>query len=126
MKKPVSLFVALLVVFVVAGLSLAGSRGKMDVKLGDEVYVCACGEACGCQTMSSKAGQCSCGKDLVLAKAVFVEGGVAQMRGEGWESERPFQLAAKYACACPPECPCNTQSQKPGKCACGKEMKAVE
>jgi hypothetical protein len=31
-------------------------------------YVCACGEACPCKTISQKPGKCGCGKDLKKAE----------------------------------------------------------
>jgi len=32
----------------------------------------------------------------------------------------------KYTCACGEGCNCDTISQKPGNCSCGKDMKKVE
>ena len=43
-------------------------KTKMKAKVGDELYVCACGEGCPCDTMSRNPGQCACGKDLVKTK----------------------------------------------------------
>jgi hypothetical protein len=126
MKKTVSISLALLLVVAFVGLSAAGSRGKMALKAGDEIFACGCGDACPCQTLSKNAGLCTCGKDLVKAKVVSVDKGVAMLKAEGWEKERPFKLAAKQACACPPECPCDTQGQSAGKCTCGKDMKKVK
>ncbi len=99
--------------------------GKMELKVGDEVYVCNCGEKCPCNTMSRKAGKCSCGKDMVKAKVTKVEEGKAYVMAPGWEKERAFKTTGKYACACGKGCKCNTISQNPGKCACGKKMKKV-
>lgn len=31
-------------------------------------YVCACGDACSCKTISQKPGKCGCGKDLKKAE----------------------------------------------------------
>jgi hypothetical protein len=95
----------------------------MALKVGDEVYVCNCGEKCPCHTMSKNPGQCSCGVDLVKAKVTRVDEGSAMVMING--KERSFKTVGKYACACGPACPCNTISQNPGKCTCGMEMKAV-
>ena len=51
----------------------ADTTGRMDVKSGDEIYVCACGEMCDCDTMSMKPGQCSCGKDMIKTKVTKVD-----------------------------------------------------
>ena len=40
--------------------------------------------------------------------------------------DRPFVSIAKYACACGPDCKCDTISQKPGKCSCGMELAEVK
>jgi hypothetical protein len=124
MRRPVSIVLAVLVTLVGA-YSLAGSRGKMDLKVGQEIMACDC-DNCPCQTLSNNAGKCSCGRDLVKATVSSVKDGKAMLKAPGWEKERPFALAAAYACACDEGCPCNTQSQNPGKCTCGKEMKKVE
>ncbi len=110
-----------------AGLALAGAdRGAMDLTSGDQVYACSCGEACPCQTLSNNPGKCSCGKDMAQASVVRAGDGTAMLKAEGWEKERPFKTVGKYTCSCPPACPCDTVSQIPGNCTCGKEMKKVE
>lgn len=115
----VSMVIALLTTF-----AMAGGKTSLELKVGDELYVCNC-EGCPCHTISTNAGQCTCGKDMVKAKVVKVEEGKADFMAEGWEKARTFTTVGKYACACGPDCPCNTISQNPGKCTCGKEMKAV-
>ena len=58
-------FVALLtlVALGMAGMAIAAvENGKITLKVGDEVYVCGCGEGCQCETISRKEGKCSCGK----------------------------------------------------------------
>ena len=109
-----------------AGHVLAADVKKLDVKVGEEYFVCNCGEKCPCDTISSQEGQCSCGNDLVKAKVTKVEGDKAMFKAEGWEKEVEFDLVAKYTCSCPADCPCKTISQKPGKCGCGKELKEVK
>lgn len=108
-----------------AGLTMAAvEKGMISLKAGDEVYVCGCGTGCPCETISRKAGMCSCNKELVEAKVTKVEDGkaFATVKGE----ERSFKTTGTYQCACGPKCNCDTISQKPGKCACGKEMEKVK
>ncbi|HSB30375.1 MAG TPA: hypothetical protein VLD55_02130 [Candidatus Sulfobium mesophilum] len=123
MRKPV--FLAVVVLFC-ASLAFAGTFGKMDLKVGDEVYACNCGESCPCQTMSRAPGKCACGNEMVKAKVVKAEADQVMLKADAWEKERPFKTTGKYACACGPDCKCDTISQNPGKCACGNEMKKVE
>ena len=126
MKKKFVLGIGLaaILLIVLAGSGLADSN-KMNLKVGDEVYACNCGASCPCQTMSNKAGQCSCSKDMVKAKVVKVEGDMASLQAEGWEGPREFKTVGKYACACGSGCDCNTISQTAGKCACGVDLKKV-
>jgi hypothetical protein len=103
-----------------ATFALAG-KAKMTVKVGDEIYVCACGEGCPCDTMSRNPGQCTCGKDLVKTKVTKVE------KGKIWVESRqkPFLSVGKYVCNCGPNCKCDTISQSPGNCTCGMKMVKV-
>jgi hypothetical protein len=97
----------------------------MDLKVGEEVYVCNCGPSCSCNTMSMKEGDCTCGNKMVKAKVLKVESDVVYVQSEGWEKPRATRTQGKYMCACEPSCNCGTISQNPGKCVCGKEMKPV-
>lgn len=106
--------------------ALAGAKSKIELKSGDEVYACNCGEKCPCQTMSRNAGNCTCGKEMVKATVVKTEGNTALLKSAGWEKERLFTTTAKYACACGESCKCDTISQNPGKCTCGAEMEKVK
>ena len=123
--KKVLLTLAVLLSLAVVAVSFAASA-KPVFKVGEEVYVCNCGETCNCDTISKHPGQCVCGKDMVKAKVTCVEKGKVMVQGEGWEKPRAFKTVAKYACACGPKCDCDTISQKPGKCPCGTEMKQVK
>jgi len=125
MKKIIILSLVVLRVAFVA-LSFAGAKAKLDLKVGDEIYACNCGADCPCNTMSRAAGKCSCGKDMVKAKVMKMEGDTAMLKAESWDKERPFKMTGKYMCDCGAECKCDTISQNPGKCACGKDMKKVE
>lgn len=110
----------------VAGtLVFAGDKSTMELKVGDEIFACNCGDECPCKTMSSNAGNCTCGKEMVKAKVVKIDGGIAMLKAPDWPKERSFPTTGKYMCACGPDCNCNTIAQNPGKCTCGKEMKQV-
>ena len=98
-------------------------RPEMKLTMGQEVYACNCGATCPCDTLSMNPGKCTCGKDMVRATVQSVDEGTATLMVSG--KERTFKTVGKYACACGLECPCNTISQNPGKCTCGKEMKKV-
>ncbi len=108
----------------IAAFSVAADTSKMALKVGDSVFVCGCGEKCDCDSMARKAAKCSCNKEMVKAKVTKVEEGKAYVMIDG--KERAFKTAGKYACACGEGCDCGYISQKPGKCACGKELKAVK
>jgi hypothetical protein len=106
----------------IAAVSFADSGSKMDVKVGDEIYVCNCGEKCACGTIALKPGNCTCGKPMVKTKVTKIENGNISVEGQ----KKTFKSVGKYACACGPECKCGTISQNPGKCVCGTEMKEVK
>jgi hypothetical protein len=122
MKKGlISLLVATVMAFAVVAFA---DKTLPVYRQGETVYVCACGEACDCKTMSRKAGKCVCDKDLGKGVITSVKGDTAMVKLEG--KELAFPTKAKYACDCGEACECGTISQKPGKCVCGKEMKKVE
>jgi hypothetical protein len=123
MKRAVIIMVVLSLA--VAGLVFAVDKSKMDLKAGDTVYACNCGEKCDCKTMARTETNCTCGKKMVKATVVKVDGDTAMLKAEGWDKERAFPTKGKYACACGEGCNCGTISQNPGKCACGKDMKKV-
>jgi hypothetical protein len=124
MKKHLLMLSVLVLSLSLALAAFAALKGnKIELKVGDEVYACACGEGCDCDTISRKPGKCSCGTDLVKAKVTKVEAGKAYLKADGWPKERAFKTEGKYICACGPECNCDTISQKPGKCACGADLK---
>ncbi|HWR59814.1 MAG TPA: hypothetical protein VN328_13085, partial [Thermodesulfovibrionales bacterium] len=82
---------SIIVLFALTALSFAAGKANMELKAGDEIYVCNCGEACKCDTMSRKEGKCTCGKDMVKAKVTKVEAGKAMLKAEKWEKERTFK-----------------------------------
>jgi len=111
------------IVFTLALATLAiADKTKMTAKVGDQLYVCACGEGCPCDTMSRNPGKCTCDKDLVKTTVTKVEKGKITVESR----KKPFASVAKYVCDCGPECKCDTISQSPGNCTCGKKMKMVE
>jgi hypothetical protein len=119
MKKVVIFMAVLSLAF--AAFAFADSP-EMKAKVGDELYVCACGDGCPCDTMSRNAGQCSCGKDMVKTKVTKVEEGKITVASRS----KPFISVGKYACDCGPACKCDTISQNPGNCTCGKKMVEVK
>jgi hypothetical protein len=124
MKRALVISLVVLIM-AVAAFSLAAEKSKLTLKVGDERYVCNCGEKCACNTISMNQGKCTCGNDMVKAKVVKVEKGKANFKAEGWQKERTFKTIGKYACNCSPDCKCGTISQNPGKCTCGVEMKKI-
>jgi len=42
----------------------------MPLKVGDEVFVCNCGNGCPCNSMAMKESKCSCGNAMVKGKVV--------------------------------------------------------
>jgi len=111
------------IVFTLALATLAiADKTKMTAKVGDELYVCACGEGCPCDTMSRNPGKCTCDKDLVKTKVTKVEKGKITVESR----KKPFASVAKYVCDCRHEWKCDPISQNPGNCTCGKKRKMVE
>jgi hypothetical protein len=106
-----------------AGVLVAAESAKMELKVGDEVYVCSCPASCPCDTMSRKQAKCGCNKDMVKAKVTKLEGGKAFFMVNG--EEKSYTTTGKYACGCGEGCGCGTISQSKGNCACGKPLVKV-
>lgn len=126
MKRSLRIVLVTLLSLIMVGAAFAAAAGKMDLKVGGEVYVCNCGPSCPCHTMSLKEGNCTCGNKMVKAKVTKVDKDMAYVKAEGWDKPRGFTTQGKYMCACGPSCNCGTISQNPGKCVCGNDMKAVK
>lgn len=126
MKTQARAILLLALVLSLAAVAYAGTRGTLELKAGDEIHACDCGEKCACLSLSRNPGKCTCGKEMVKAKVVKAEGGMVTLKAASWEKERPFKAAGKYTCACPPSCTCDSIGQNPGNCTCGKEMKKTE
>jgi hypothetical protein len=126
MKKVFSSVLVVLFVLVSAGLGMADTaKGKMELKVGQEIYVCNCGEKCPCNTMSRNPGNCTCGSEMAKAKVLKVTPGKAEVKADSWDKARTFKTVGKYTCGCGPNCKCDTISQNPGKCTCGADMVKV-
>jgi hypothetical protein len=125
MKKVICFGLVLLLTLGLLGTA-AAEPNRLDLKVGDTIFACNCGEECPCNTMAKKPGKCVCGHEMVEAKVTKVEEGKAYLQAKDWPKARPFLTMGKYYCACGPDCTCNTISQKPGKCVCGTEMKSVQ
>ena len=115
----------LLLLFVAAALSFAAEKNKLVLKVGDERYVCNCGEKCPCLTISNNQGNCTCGTEMVKAKVIKVEKENVIFKADNWQKEKAYKTVGKYACDCSPDCKCGTISQNPGKCTCGSELKKM-
>ena len=88
------------------------------MRTGDTIYVCSCA-TCECHVVSLKPAKCGCGHDLVKVNVTEVKGQVATFELDG--KIQTAKLTGKYACACGSDC-CRMISDKPGKCACGKDL----
>ncbi len=119
MKKMLIFMVMFTLIFTTFAIA---DKIKMVAKVGDELYVCACGEGCLCDTLSRSPGQCTCGKDMVKTKVTKVEKGKITVESR----KKPFVSVGKYVCDCGPDCKCDTISQNSGNCTCGKKMVEVK
>ncbi len=125
MKKLFTGVMVVLFVLTFISLAMTAEKGKMELKVGDEIYACNCGEKCPCNTMSRNPGNCTCGSPRVKAKVLKVSPGTAEIKADSWDKPRVFKTIGKYACNCGPNCKCDTISQNPGKCTCGADMVKV-
>ncbi|HZV81617.1 MAG TPA: hypothetical protein VFF53_05560 [Geobacteraceae bacterium] len=118
MKRIMLIVLTLVFAFGLAATVHAANE-KFETKAGDTIYVCACGEGCKCGTLSTSEGTCSCGKNLAKTTVNKVEGDMVFYTVDGKELSAP--LTGAYYCGCG-KCACNTISQKPGNCSCGKKL----
>ena len=102
MKKNLLILSVLVLSLSVALVAFAALKGnKIELKVGDEVYACACGAGCNCDTLSRQAGKCSCGSDLVKAKVTKVDcrNGLRESRwlarSEGFQDRREICLRVR-------------------------------
>jgi len=120
----ISLLALVVTVFFAIFVYAATDNGAMVLTPDAEVYACGCGDGCDCHTLSRNPGKCTCDKDLVKSKVLKVDEGMVVLDVNG--KEKTFPTTGKYTCACGPACNCDTISQNPGKCSCGKPMKPVK
>ena len=85
------------------GHGAAGADGERT----DVLYSCACGPDCNCGSVSTKPGDCKCGKPMEWGHVVRIEGDTA------------------LVCTCAEGCECSIDPKDPTKCGCGKELKKV-
>lgn len=144
-------FILLAVLFALYGIGtvggvLAASHEKPMTEMKDDLtflYVCNCGDACQCNTVATKPGKCSCGKELAAMHVLKIEKDEAILCtcGKGCSCAidakdpnkcgcgkpvKKVSLKGLYVCNCGPTCTCNSISDKPGKCRCGSELKKIE
>jgi len=141
-KVFITMIAALLILSVAAPMVHGGETGH-DRK--DLIYSCACGSECDCNTVSTKPGKCSCGKDLEAGHVVKIEGDTALVCTCGadcecsLDAEDPTKCACgkdikkvnlagtgMHFCNCGGDCTCNTVSEEPGDCKCGMKLKKAE
>jgi len=135
---------------VLVGLLLCGLSAPLWAEEGaterqDVLYVCDCGDDCHCNTMSTEAGTCSCGKPMKWHHVVKVEGDEALLCtcAKGCQCTIDAEDSGKcscgmpvkrvslkgqgiYFCNCGGSCTCNTLSETPGPCRCGMKLKKVD
>lgn len=96
----------------------SGTGARLELREGDEVYACASFPECGFGTLSRVSNVCGCGRTLVKARVIKVEGEKGTLFVDG--RAKAFRTVGRYVCDCRENCGCGTISQKPGKCACGR------
>ena len=96
---------------------------KFPIAKDGKAFVCNCGDQCDCNSISNKAGKCGCGKELIEATAIKVEGDSATF--QIGERTQTFKTTAKFACNCGESCDCKYMSNTGGKCICGKDLVAI-
>ncbi len=122
-----------------AGMTTSGTEEARQ----DVLYSCACGPECTCGSVSTKPGNCTCGKPMKWGHVVWVEGDEAILcqcaegcSCQGLNPTDPAKCACGkpvkrvslkgtgiYFCNCGGACGCNTVSDQPGPCKCGMELK---
>jgi len=124
--------------------SIMGSA-KADEARQDVLYYCNCGPECNCNSVSTKPGDCKCGKPMQWGHVVKIEGDDALVCtcdtgckcsidpkdatkcGCGKAVKRiNLKGTGMHFCNCGGSCMCNTVSDKPGKCKCGMDLKKVD
>ncbi len=129
-------------VFLVSAIMVTA---KADEPRQDVLYYCNCGADCNCNTVSTKPGNCKCGKPMKWGHVVKIDGTMASVCtcDEGCKCAIDPKDPSKcgcgkdvkkidlkgtgiYFCNCGGSCTCNTVSDKPGKCKCNMDLKKVD
>ena len=97
------LFVMLSAVMLYAFMGSA----KADEPRQDVLYTCDCGADCHCNSVSTKPGNCKCGKPMKWGHVLKIEGDEAIL------------------CTCAEGCKCTLDPKDPSKCGCGQPVKRV-
>ena len=141
---------ATLLALAVAALLFAGCAHNESMEHGmsgdtgartDVLYSCACGPECKCGSVSTKPGNCKCGKPMEWGHVVQIEGDTALVCtcdegckcaidpkdptkcGCGKDLKRvSLKDSGIFYCNCGGKCRCNTLSDKPGECKCGMQL----
>jgi hypothetical protein len=136
------LFFVALLIFLVSASTLTA---KEDESRQDILYSCDCGSQCNCNSVSTKPGDCKCGKPMKWGHVLKIEGNEALVCtcekgckcsldpkdptkcGCGKPVKRVnLKGTGIYFCNCGGSCTCNTVSDKPGKCKCKMDLKRVD
>ncbi len=72
--------------------------------------------------ISRNPGKCACDKDMIKTKVTKVEKGKITFESR----DKRLVSVGKCACDCGPDFKCDTISQNPGNCTCGKKMMEVK
>jgi len=72
------------------------------------IYWCNCGPECKCNSVSTKPGNCTCGKPMAGGHVIWAEGN------------------AVLACTCGPDCRCEIDPKDHSKCGCDKPVKKID
>ena len=137
------LLLAALSVFI---LGIYMEKASSEEPRNDVLYTCDCGPECKCNSMSTKPGNCACGKPMKWGHVIKTEGDEAILctcaegcKCSGLDPNDPAKGACGnpvkrvslkgtgiYFCNCGGSCACNTVSDGPGKCKCGMDLKKVD
>ncbi|MCL5022174.1 MAG: hypothetical protein M1497_02190 [Nitrospirae bacterium] len=139
MKAVKMLFVLTVSVFLLGAVMAVA---KADEQRHDVLYTCDCGADCKCNSMSTKPGNCTCGKPMKWGHVLRIEGDEALLCNcaEGCKCSIDAKDPTKcgcgnpvkrvslkgtgiYYCNCGGSCSCNTVSDSSGKCKCGMNLK---
>jgi hypothetical protein len=84
-------------ILIAAGAARAGGEqtarlGETEVKKGEKVHVCGCGQGCTCGSIQAGPGTCACHKPLVAATVLEVRGGRIHVGRGGKPGQTSFPI----------------------------------